>query len=205
MIAVLRQAATTFPDYPDAPPPTFEQPSDVPVRRQRGRPRKIVNPDALEAITSSSRATRDRVGQVFECSGRTIRRRLIEYGMSPAGPPVYETTQEPDGTYIQTFYPGSSADLSSLSDDELDALMQQIRTQFPSFGRRMIDGYLMQLGQRVPRRRINESFSRLFGPSNRRFAQRTIQRSTYSVPGPGSLWHHDGQHGMHSSYCRNFD
>jgi len=51
------------------------------------------------------------------------------------------------------------------TDEELDAILISIYEQFPSFGNRMIDGYFMALSERVPRRRIEESYLRVIGPS----------------------------------------
>lgn len=196
MIEDLHSAADTPEDQPDIPGPSFGPSLARPTseRRGRGRPRKSIDPTQLETL-SRSRNTREAVGIIFECSGRTIRRRLVDLGLSPAGQPVCQTQQLQDGSYVQEYHPGVSSDLSQLSDNDLDILIQNIHTQFPSFGRRMIDGYLLQMGQRVPRRRINQSYSRLFGPSNRHFGQRRIPRAPYNVPGPNRLWHHDGQHG----------
>jgi hypothetical protein len=76
--------------------------------------------------------------------------------------------------------------------------MLHIYEQFPSFGQRMIDGYLMQLGERVPWQRVVASYLRVIGPPTATFATCRIQRCVYSIPGPNSLWHHDRQHGkMH--------
>ncbi|KAG6860001.1 hypothetical protein C0995_000688 [Termitomyces sp. Mi166 len=124
------------------------------------------------------------------------RRRLIQYGLSRPGPPVYTQQQQPDGSIQRQYIPGVSADLSRLSDEDLDTLMLDIYEQFPSFGRRMIDGYLLRLGERVPCQRIIDSYSRAIGPTTSTFAPRRIQRRVYSVPGPNSFWHHDGQHGI---------
>lgn len=199
MIRALQDAATHAADQPDTAGPAFGpsiSTGDTAARRGRGRPRKSIDPAQLQTLTHSSRMTRDNVGIIFECSGRTIRRRLVDHGLSPAGPPVYTTSRSEDGSLIQTYHSGSSSDLSQLTDAEIDILIRDVHTQFPSFGRRMIDGYLLQLGQRVPRRRIDDSYIRLFGPPDRTFAQRRIVRAPYNVPGPNSLWHHDGQHGM---------
>lgn len=196
MIEALQQARIIALDQPDAPAPLLSGPG-IEVIRGPGRPRKNIDPGMLQALTTSSRTTRNRLGELFECSGRTIRRRLVDYGLSPSGPPVYRTTQDSDGDTVQIFSPGTSSDLSSLSDNELDVLLRDIHIQFPSFGRRMIDGYLLQMGQRVPRSRVLASYERLFGPSDQHFAQRRIARTPYNVPGPNSLWHHDGQHGRH--------
>lgn len=59
----------------------------------------------------------------------------------------------------------------------------------------MRDGYLLQLGYRIPRSRIEASYLRVVGPSPATFGPRRIQRRSYSVPGPMALVHHDGQHG----------
>jgi hypothetical protein len=133
---------------------------------------------------------------LYHCHPRTIRRRLLEYGLSAPGPPVYIDEPQLDGSISRTYNVGSSSDLSLLSDRDLDQLILNIYNQFPSFGRRMIDGYLLQLGERVPRRRIIESYLRVVGPSPHNFGPRRIERRVYSVPGPMALVHHDGQHGM---------
>ena len=78
---------------------------------------------------------------------------------------------------------GSCANLSKATDEELDAILISIYEQFPSFGRRMIDGYLMALGERVPRRRIEQSYLRVNGPPVNKFGNRRIQRRMYSVQG----------------------
>ncbi|KAG6870575.1 hypothetical protein C0992_012957, partial [Termitomyces sp. T32_za158] len=127
---------------------------------------------------SLGRATHEQIAALYGCSARTIRRRLVEYGFSPSGPPVYTEHQQPDGT---------------LQHQELDALMLDIYERFSSFGRRMIDGYLLHIGERVPHQRIVDSYNRVIGPTTLTFAPRRIHRRVYSVPGPNSLWHHDGQ------------
>ncbi len=99
------------------------------------------------------------------------------------------------GATHRVYSAGRSSNLSRLTDDEIDSIMLDIYEQFPSFGRRMIDGYFMALQERVPRRRIEESYHRVIGPPVSTFGNRRIQRRVYSVPGPNSLWHHDGQHG----------
>jgi hypothetical protein len=84
--------------------------------------------------------------------------------------------------------------LSTLSDDELDDLIIQLRSHFRRAGISMLDGMLRHLGRRLPRERIRESLMRI-DPVQRVFQRIRIRRRVYSVPGPNSLWHHDGQHG----------
>lgn len=84
--------------------------------------------------------------------------------------------------------------LSTLTDDALDELILQLRSHFHRAGISMLDGMLRRLGQRLPRERIRASLMRI-DPVQRVFQRIRIRRRVYSVPGPNSLWHHDGQHG----------
>ena len=79
-------------------------------------------------------------------------------------------------------------------DSELDILIQQLRAHFRRAGISMLDGMLW-LGHRLPRERIRESLMRI-DPVQRVFQRIQLRRRVYSVPGPNSLWHHDGQHGQ---------
>jgi hypothetical protein len=58
----------------------------------------------------------------------------------------------------------------------------------------MLRGMLQRLGYRISRERITQSLLRI-DPVQRVFQRILIRRRVYSVPGPNSLWHHDGQHG----------
>lgn len=84
--------------------------------------------------------------------------------------------------------------VSTWSDDDLDDAIRQIRLHHPNAGLAMIHGSLRALGQNVPQARIRRSLFRI-DPVRRVFERHQIQRRVYSVPGPNSLWHHDGQHG----------
>lgn len=88
----------------------------------------------------------------------------------------------------------STATLSTMTDDQLDTLLLELKTHFRRAGITMLDGMLRQLGHRVPRDRIQTSLLRI-DPVHRVFNRIYIRRRVYSVPGPNSLWHHDGQHG----------
>lgn len=84
--------------------------------------------------------------------------------------------------------------LSTVTDDELDTIVSELRGVFPRAGITMIDGMLRTFDIRIPRERIRFSLNRV-DPVYRVFDRIRIRRRTYSVPGPNSLWHHDGQHG----------
>lgn len=84
--------------------------------------------------------------------------------------------------------------LSTLSDEGLDNLILELRSHFQWAGISMLDGMLRRLGHRLPQERIRESLMHI-DPVQRVFQCIQIRRHVYSVPGPNSLWHHDGQHG----------
>ncbi|KAJ7035753.1 hypothetical protein C8F04DRAFT_1210195 [Mycena alexandri] len=94
--------------------------------------------------------------------------------------------------------------LSDLSDEDLDILLLRLRSHFRRAGLAMLDGMLRRLGHRVQRERVRQSLLRI-DPVRRIFERIRIRRQIYSVAGPNSLWHHDGQHGMNFfSFCHPF-
>ena len=199
MSSALLAATSRSLDTPDAPPPIL---GDRLSTGHPGRPAVNILPEDLAAL-NIGRTTRQDIADMYQCSARTVRRRLLEFGLSPPGPPVYMEIELANGSLERQYTEGrrgQSSELSQLTDAELDEVMTSIHDQFPSFGRALIDGYLLVLGERVPRRRIEESYLRVVGPNERRFGPRRIERRVYSVPAPYSLVHHDGQHGMISYY-----
>lgn len=194
MIDHLDDAARQSVDPPDAPP--IQASYVVPTGRP-GRPRIEIEPSILAPAIELRGPTH--LAAVFQVSARTVRRRALEYGLVEPGAPVYVDYEAEDGT-VTRFYTSSTAPTSDLSDDELDGIMQQILDHFPYFGRRMIQGHFQYLGHRVTRSRVLESYARVYGAPLNIFGLRRIQRRVYSVPGPNSLWHHDGQHGVSCNY-----
>jgi hypothetical protein len=83
---------------------------------------------------------------------------------------------------------------SSWVDDELDENVRLLRIHYPRAGIAMLEGMIRNLGHRIPRARIANSLTRV-DPVKRVFQRIKIRRRKYTVPGPNSLWHHDGQHG----------
>lgn len=57
-----------------------------------------------------------------------------------------------------------------------------------------MSGALSTWGYRISIERIRLSLLRI-DPIRRVFESQRIRRRKYSVAGPNSLWHHDGQHG----------
>ena len=190
MLRCLDEAATASVDPPDVPPPTL---TEIVHTGQRGRPRVHIDPDLLE--TAVSLRGPSELARLFGCAPRTVRRRALEHQFVQPGEPVYVNYTDEDGNTVR-LYTTASRDQSGLTDEQLDEITRQILEVFPVFGRQMIDGHLKYLGHRVPRRRLEESYIRVHGPPTGAFGPRRIQRRVYNVPGPNSLWHHDGQHGM---------
>jgi hypothetical protein len=93
-----------------------------------------------------------------------------------------------DQTLCITSY---TAPQSDISDGEIDDLVLRLRRHFRRAGISMLDG---RLGCRIPRERIQQSLIRV-DPVHQIFQRIRIRRRVYNVPGPNSLWHHDGQHG----------
>jgi hypothetical protein len=86
--------------------------------------------------------------------------------------------------------------ISSITDDQVDNLILQLRQTFVRAGTTMLHGMLRRLGYRISYQRIRQSLLRI-DPIHRVFDRIRIRRRVYSVPGPNALWHHDGQHGKH--------
>lgn len=102
----------------------------------------------------------------------------------------------PDLLEDQTLYITSyTAPQSDINDSELDDMVLRLRRHFRRAGISMLDGMLHRLGYRIPRERIRQSLLRI-DPVHCIFQRIHIRRRVYNVPGPNSLWHHDGQHGM---------
>ena len=200
MIQCLDDAVHLSSDPPDAPP---LQTSFHVHTGNAGRPSIHIPPSILATALELRGPTH--LASVFNCSARTVRRRALEHGLAEPGPPVYIKYEHGDGSTFK-FYGGGNDPLTELSDDDLDEITSQIIELFPNFGRRMIDGHLRHLGHHVPRSRVQESYARVHGAPASSFGPRRIQRRVYSVPGPNSLAHHDGQHGMSkfSLLCQPF-
>jgi hypothetical protein len=84
--------------------------------------------------------------------------------------------------------------LSATTDDELNELVIRLQSHYCRAGISMLDGMLRHLGHCIPRERIRASLL-CIDPVQQVFECICIRQRVYSVPGPNSLWHHDGQHG----------
>lgn len=115
------------------------------------------------------------------------------------GEPVYITYVDEDGQ-AHRVYQSSTGSQSTLSDGELDATVLHILNLFPTFGRCIIDGHLLHLGQHVSCSHVQASYAHVNGPPVAAFGVCHISHRVYNVTGYNSLVHHDGQHGEYNIY-----
>lgn len=157
-------------------PPTTSPPSLMLLNHtgKPGRPRIEIDPNILEVTLPVEQKTT--VARLIGCSARTVRRRQLE-------------VEKRTGASL-------TPSRSTMTDDELDAIVGGILEEFPHFGRSMLMGAMTFRGHNVPERRIRGSLDRVRGAPGRFFGSRPIHRRKYTVPAVNSLWHHDGQHGV---------
>lgn len=192
----------------------------------RGRPSIWIDPDFLR--WAYTLRTTSSIARFLNVNRQTVRNALLTYGIAtPQANPFFDQslaggvdleglapvdTGGPAGddildpqnsTHTQPHIISYTGPLSDINDSNLDTLIQALRHQFTRAGIAMLDGMLRNLGYRIPRERIRQSLIRI-DPVHRVFERIRIRRRVYSVPGPNSLWHHDGQHGK-SCYLFNFD
>ena len=83
---------------------------------------------------------------------------------------------------------------SQISDHRLDELVQEITTEFPSAGYRLVRSHLSTRGYRVSEQRVRLSLNRV-DPSAvavRWSMHNAIHRRAYRVAYPNAVWHIDG-------------
>ncbi|KAG8786488.1 hypothetical protein FRC12_016506 [Ceratobasidium sp. 428] len=158
----------------------------------QGRPRIEFNHDLL-AQALELRGTHQ-LAPAFHCSSRTIRRRALELGLAQPSHPVRQIVATEDGR-LQEIYVPPTRNFSDISDNELLDLVAEALVVFPYFGNKLMAGYLKSQNYIIPRDRVRWALQEVRGAPGI-FGARRIHRVAYRVPGPNSLWHHDGQHGL---------
>ena len=135
----------------------------------RGRPQIPISEESLILLLKAHFST-TAIGKMLGVSSRTIRRRIVQYGMQD------EIT------------------FSGLSDSELDDITTNFIRTHPNSGERSLSGFLWSIGIRIQRARVRESLKRIdpIGVASR-FRQ-VLHRRKYNVCMPNSLWHIDGYH-----------
>lgn len=142
---------------------------DQMILRYRGRPRIHISEEQLRSLLEYHYSLAD-IGRMLSVSARTVRRRIIEYGLE------------------------SVSQFSDLSDNDLDALTRSFVTDNPDCGLKVYEGFLRSCGLKIQRTRVRESMLRIDPVGLQRRLRRILHRRSYSVPSPNSLWHLDGHH-----------
>ncbi|KAA0701590.1 hypothetical protein E1301_Tti023855 [Triplophysa tibetana] len=85
---------------------------------------------------------------------------------------------------------------SDISSEDFKSIINNFIGQCPNSGYRIVVGHLRSLGIRVARSRVLEMIRHVdpVGTVLRSLDLQLTQRRPYSVPGPLSLWHMDGNH-----------
>lgn len=163
------------------------------VKGRVGRPRVEIDRNYLGSALQVRGPYQ--LAEAMKCSPRTIRRRALEYGLADPAPPVFQTIENPDGTISRSWFSSSTPTRSAIAEEPnaLDDIVRAALQTFPNIGRQKLDGVLKARGYRIPRERLRESYVRVHG-APARFARPLLERRSYYVPAPNSLWHHDGNH-----------
>ena len=110
-----------------------------------------------------------KIAQALGVSKSTIKQRIREYGISVRWRVV-------------------------LDDSGLDTLVRDIQREFPNAGYRRIHSQLKSRGVKVRQSRVRESMHRTDPEGVAMRWLNITPRAVYSVRGPLSLWHIDGNH-----------
>lgn len=137
--------------------------------QQRGRPTLNIPEDILSGLLEQD-FTQVEVARILGCSTKTVHRRIVEFGLS------------------------GSIRYTRISDTDLDALVGDFVSNFPTAGQKTLGGHLRTLGYRIQRCRIRESLYRVDPWGVEQRSRQLLHRRRYKVPGPNSLWHIDGNH-----------
>ncbi|KAJ7572202.1 hypothetical protein C8J56DRAFT_1009167 [Mycena floridula] len=118
----------------------------------------------------------DGIAHYLGLSRTLVRDQLLEHGITTPGSDPFPEPEEDESDELldpllpqqplPSDIPRCNGPHTPISDDSLDNIIRGLQGHFRRAGVRMLDGYL-----------------------------RTLGRRGYTVPGPNSLWHHDGQHG----------
>lgn len=128
-----------------------------------GRPRFEITRAQLDYLRSLSFSWTE-IAHLLGVSRMTVYRRRVEYGLM----------EEPSRT---------------LTDNDLDEILRELRVALPELGETMAAGRLRSLGYRVPRQQLREGLRRIDPLSAALRWSTKISRRPYTVSGPNCLWH----------------
>ena len=136
---------------------------------RKGRPCIPIHKEQLQSLLGYHYSLVD-IGKILSVSAKTIRRRILEYGLE------------------------EEASFSSVSDEDLDTLTQSFVSDHPDCGLKSYEGFLRSCGLKIQRVRVRSSMLRIDPVGMQRRLSRVLHWRRYHVPAPNSLWHIDGHH-----------
>ena len=136
----------------------------------RGRPKYNISREQLELYLHYGFSL-SKISEMLFVSTKTVRRRIEEFNINPKP-------------------------FSNLSNEDLDAVVSEILSEFPNCGSKRMAGFLLAKGLRIQQARVRETLRRTDpdGVLLRSLQLRMIARRRYNVKSPLSLWHLDGHH-----------
>lgn len=107
---------------------------------------------------------------------------------------ISETLGISRSTLYRTLEDSDLIGFTEISDHDLDELVIRYKQNHPHDGERMLIGYLRSQNVHLPRSQIRECIHRVDPSGVRARSMKVIQRRSYYVKGPNSVWHMDGNH-----------
>ena len=137
--------------------------------RRQGRPKVPVREDQLVTLLELQFSNQD-IANLLQVSARTVRRRIIEYGL------------------VEDY------SFSTIGDTDFDAITRQFVDSHPNSGERSLSGFLRAMGLRIQRERVRDSLMRVDPRGVQERFRHALHRRRYNVCMPNSLWYIDGRH-----------
>ena len=127
---------------------------------QPGHPRIEIDAQWL-AYVNQGMTTKD-IDKAVGCAPRTVRRCLLQYGLSEPAPPVIQHVKRPDGTYSKEWHPTRSIRSAIRNDPQrLDNMVKRILDRFPNYSISFVQAALRTEGHCVSRDHIHRSLIRV--------------------------------------------
>ena len=136
--------------------------------RCRGRPKILITEHELQNLLEL-KFSQVEIASLYGCSARTVRRRILSFNLQ------------------------EMVEFSEISDEDLDEFVIQFVNIFPCAGQKTLAGYLQTRNYHIQRWRIG-SMLRVDPCGVQQRMRRILHRRRYTVKGPNSLWHIDGNH-----------
>jgi hypothetical protein len=140
----------------------------VALTKGNGKAKVYIEEEQLRYLVESGFKAKT-ISEMFDCSKRTIERKMKKYNLS-----------------LRNY--------TIVCDDDLDNIIGEITSMFPSTGEKIISGRLRSHGIVVQRERIRQSLRRVDPMGVEARCRRVLHRRRYHVPSSNALWHIDGYH-----------